>query len=184
MYSTVPAIEAPVENTRVAERLGKPEIGEVGTVAFEQDVVGLDVAMDDARGVGGVERSGDLAQQPDRFGRRQRPVGGDPALEVAALDQAHGDDQLAVLLAGVVDGDDVGVVETGGEARLAQEPFAEGLVVGEVAGDHLECHRAVERQVRRPVDDAHPAARDQRVDAVPTESRADCRFPHTAVIPA
>ena len=111
------------------------------------------------------------------------PVGGDPALQVAALDQPHRDDQLAVLLAGVVDGDDVGVVEPGGEARLAQEPLAEALVVGEVAGDHLERHRPVEGQVRRPVDDAHPAARDQRVDAVPAERGADCRFRHAAVIP-
>ena len=68
---------------------------------------------------------GDLGEQLDRFLRRQRPVRGDPSLQVAALDQAHRDDQLAVLLAGVEDWDHVGVVEPGGEPRLAQEAIAE-----------------------------------------------------------
>ena len=80
----------------------------------------------------------------------QRAAAGDPALQVAALDQPHRDDQLAVLLAGVVDRDDARMVEPGREARLAQEPLAEALVVGEVAGDHLERHRPVEGQVGRP----------------------------------
>ncbi len=145
--------------------------------------MGLDVAVDDAGRMGGVERRRDLAEQLDRFARRQRAVGGYPSLQVAALDQPHRDDQLAVLLAGVVDGDDVGVVEAGGEAGLAQEALAEGLVVGEVAGDHLQRHRSVERQVGGPVDDAHPAARDQRVDSIAAQRGADCRFCHGAVIP-
>ena len=152
-------------------------------VAFEQDVVGLDVAVDDAGGVGGVEGLADLGQQVDRLLGRQRP-GRDPLLQVAAVDQAHRDDQLVVLLARVVDRDDVGVIEAGGEARLAQEPLAEALVAAEVAGDHLQRHLAIEGEMGRPVDDAHPAARDQRVEPVPAESRADCRFPHAAVIPA
>ena len=145
--------------------------------------MGLDVAVDDAGGVGGVERIGDLAEQLDRLLAAAAAPRGDPPLQVAALDQAHRDDQLAVLLAGVEDRHHVGVVEAGGEAGLAQEALAEALVVGEVAGDHLQRHRPVERQVRRPVDDPHPAARDQRVDAVPAKGRADCRFCPAAVIP-
>ena len=69
---------------------------------------------------------GDLAEQLDRLGRRQRPLGGDPPFQVAALDQAHRDEQLALLFARVVDRDDVGVVEAGGEARLGQEALAKG----------------------------------------------------------
>ena len=47
----------------LVERLGQAEVGEEGAVAFDQDVVRLDVAVDDAGGVGGVERVGDLAEQ-------------------------------------------------------------------------------------------------------------------------
>ncbi len=121
-------------------------------------------------------------QQPDRALRRQRPLAGDQPAQVAALDQAHRDDQLAVLLAGVVDGDDAGVVEAGGEPRLAQEALAEALLVDQLAGDHLQRHGTVERQLRRPVDDAHAAAGDQRVDAVAGEHGADCGVCHAAVI--
>ena len=59
------------------------------------------------------------------------------------------------------------MVEAGGEPRLAQEALAEALVVGELAGDHLQRHRPFEPEVGGPVDDPHTAARDQRVDAVP-----------------
>ncbi len=66
MYSAVPTTEAPLRDAALAERLGEAEVGEVGAVAFDQDVVRLDVAVDDAGGVGGVERFGDLAEQGDR----------------------------------------------------------------------------------------------------------------------
>ena len=38
-------------------------------LAGEQDVAGLDVAVDEAAAVGGVERGGDLADDPDGAGR-------------------------------------------------------------------------------------------------------------------
>src|SRR3712207_8358380 len=45
--------------------------------------------------------------------------------EVAALHVAHRDVQQAVVLARVVDGDDVRMVDRGGRARLAHEAIAE-----------------------------------------------------------
>ena len=83
-------------------------------------------------------------------------AGGDPPLQVAAADQPHRDDQLAVLLAGVVDGDDVRVLEAGREPRLAQEAVAEALVAAEVACDHLQRHRAVEGEMGGAIDDPIP----------------------------
>jgi len=74
----------------------------------------LDVAVDDAGGVGRVERVGDLAEQLDRLGDGKRAVAVEPAAQIAALDEAHRDEQLAVLLARVVDGHDRRVVELRG----------------------------------------------------------------------
>ena len=103
--------------------------------------------------------------------------------QVAALDQPHRDDQLAVDLARVVDRHHRRVVEPRGEPRLAQEALAEPLALGELAGDHLQRHRPFEAEVGGAVDDAHPAAGDQRVDPVAGDGRADGEVCHRAVIP-
>ena len=169
MYSAVPTTEAPLADAALAQRLGEAEVGEEGALAFDQDVVRLDVAVDDAGGVGGVERFGDLAEQGDGARRRQRPLAVDRPAQVAALDQAHRHDQLAVDLARVEDRHHRRVVEAGGEAGLAQEALAEALAVGQLAGDHLQRHRPFQAEMRGPVDDAHAAPRDQRVDPVAGE---------------
>ena len=183
MYSTVPAIEAPSRTPLSPSALARPKSVRKARSPSIRMLCGLTSRWTMPAAWAASSASATWPSSSIASRRAQRAAGGDPPLQVAALDQPHRDDQLAVLLAGVVDGDDARVVEPGGEPRLAQEPLAEALVVGEVAGDHLERHRPVEGEVGRPVDDAHPAARDQRVDPVPAESRADCRFCHAAVIP-
>ena len=104
------------------------------------------------------------------------------APQVAALDQPHRHDQLAVDLARVEDRHHRRVVEAGGEPGLAQEALAEALAVGQLAGDHLQRHRPFQAQVGRPVDDAHPTPRDQRVEAVAGDGGADDEFCHRLLI--
>ena len=71
-------------------------------------------------------------------------------LEVVALEQLHGHVDLALLLAEVVDGDDVRMVEAGGGLRLALEALAQ-LVVGADGGRHrLDGDVAVEDGVVGP----------------------------------
>ena len=72
--------------------------------------------------------------------RRRRP----------ALDVLHDDEVRAVLLAPVVDADDVGVVEVGGGLRLAPEPLDERRVGGELGEQHLDRDRPVEQLVAAP----------------------------------
>ena len=62
----------------LAERLGEAEVGEEGAVAFDQDVVRLDVAVDDAGGVGGVERFA----RPGRAGRSPGAGGSGPSRSI------------------------------------------------------------------------------------------------------
>jgi hypothetical protein len=51
---------------------GESEVGQVDVVALiEKDVRGLDVAMDETAGVGGIERIGDLSAHRDRSARTQ-----------------------------------------------------------------------------------------------------------------
>ena len=62
-----------------------------------------------------VERTRHLLDVEERLPERERPFLLDQRPEVATLDVAHRDVQMALGLAGVVDRDDVRVVEAGGE---------------------------------------------------------------------
>ena len=63
----------------------------------------------------------------DRLGHAERPVA-QPLGERLALEQLHGDEELAVVLADLVDLADVRMVDAGRRARLAPEALARGLV--------------------------------------------------------
>ena len=62
--------------------------------------------------------------------------------EVGALDVAHRQEGRAVDLAGLVERDDVGVVEAGGEPRLALEAGPEVGVLRQLVGQQLQGHLA------------------------------------------
>ena len=79
-----------------------------------------------------VERARDLPEQRQRPLERQRAVAPEQRPEIAALDVAHGQEELAVLLARLVDRDDVRMVERGREPRLVEEALAEALVPGQL----------------------------------------------------
>ncbi len=166
--------EAGVEPVRlVGEATGEPEVGQVDvTVGRDEDVRRLDVAVDESTRVRCVQGGCDLPGDRDGLFLRQRPRC-EQLLELGALDVAHGDVQLAGDLAGVVDGDDVRVVDRGGQPRLAQEPLAEALVLGELGGEDLQRDQPLEREIVGAVDDSHPAAADQRLDSVAGKLAAD-----------
>ena len=87
-------------------------------------------------------------------------------LEIRAVDIPHRDEEAAVGLAGLVDRDDVRVVEARREPRLAQQSLAEALVVGERFREELERDRPLEPNVARAVDVAHATAPDEGLDLV------------------
>ena len=126
--------------------------------------------------MGGIERFGDLAADT------QCALGRDLALppqerpQVLALDVARGQVQLSCLLAGGKHGQHVGMVERGCEARLLEEALAKALVGGELRGDQLERHRALEREIACPVDDPHAATADLRLDVVAGENGVRCEL--------
>ena len=70
------------------------------------------------------------------------------------------------MLTGVVDGDDVRVVERAGRLGLVLEAAQPLGVLGEVGVDDLERHIAREPLVARAVDLAHAALAEERDDLV------------------
>ncbi len=89
----------------------------------------------------------------------------------AALDVLHDDVVAAVVDAGVVDLDDVGVDQLRDRQRLAPEAGDEALVVGEVLGEDLDRDRALEDAVGRLVDVRHPARAEPVADLVAARER-------------
>jgi hypothetical protein len=87
-----------------------------------------------------------------------------------------------VLDPGVVQRDDVRVVDLGRRPRLLQEALADLRVIEELRLDHLEGDDAVELELARSVDDAHPSASDRRLDPMAGEERAGGQQAHGACI--
>ena len=157
----------------VGDALGQAEVGQVAVLApvllVDEHVRGLDVPVHQAAPVRRVQGVGHLGGDGDRAGGLEHAFAPQERLEVGALDVPHRDEQAPVGLPRLVDRDDVGVVEPGGEARLAQQALAEALVVGQRRIEELERDRPVEAGVPGEVDLAHAAAAGQLLDAISRE---------------
>ena len=135
-------------------------------LAGEHQVAGLDVAVDHAVLVGVLQAQGRLVDEVAGVGHRQRPAGLDQLRQVEALDVLHGQDEALAEAEGRVGGDDVGVVELGRGADLAEEAVEHAAAVDEVAADDLEHLLAAHERVLGQVDDAHAAAAQLAEDLV------------------
>ena len=149
------------------------EVENLGVSALgDENVGGLDVAMDDAFAVRGVERVGDFdgeAEQDIHFER----TAGDAMLQGQAVEILHGDEGLAVLFADVVDGADVGMVQRGSGLGFAAKALQRLAVLGDVFGEELQGDEAIEPGVFGFVDDAHAATAQLFDDAVVRDGLAD-----------
>jgi hypothetical protein len=102
------------------ELCGETEIGETGFVAVEEDVGRLEVAVEDALGVGGGEGDGDFAEERGGLAGREGPLA-ETVGEVAAVDVVHREIRVRGGAAGIVDGDDVRVAEAGDGLGFAEK---------------------------------------------------------------
>ena len=159
--------------------LDEAEVREVDVLvaaARDQHVGGLDVPVDEAALVGGVECVRDLGDDARRPLRLEAAAAPDQGLEVRPLDPAHRDEERALGLPRLVDGDDVRMVDRGREQRLPLEALAEAVVVGQVRSDELQRHGALQRQLGRVVDDSHTAAPGEGLDPVSRHLRPGREF--------
>ena len=128
--------------------------------------------MDDALGVRGVERVGDFDGEREQRVQFHRPPG-DQMLQRHALQKLHGDERLAVLLADVVDGADVGMIQRGSRLRFALEAAERLGIAGDFVGQELEGDETAQPRVFGLVDHTHPAAAELPDNAVVRDGLAD-----------
>ena len=94
-------------------------------------------------------------------------------LQGLAAQALHHDEEMTVVLANLVDGADVGMVQRRCGAGFAAEAF-EGLgIVGSIVGQKLESDKAAQLGVFSFVDHTHAAAAEQFEDAVVGDGLAD-----------
>ena len=122
----------------------------------DEDVGRLDVAVDDSLGVRRIQRVGNLDAQRQDGLRLHRPAA-DAVLQRHPVQVLHHQKRLIAVLADLVNGADVGMVEGRGGARLAAEAFQRLRVLRHVIGQELQSHEAAKFSVFGLVDDTHPA---------------------------
>ncbi len=158
---------------------GDPEIDDVGAALLvDKDVARLDVPVDDALLVGAVQAVGDLDDEPDRFFDRPFLARGEDRFQAGPIHILHGDIEDAVVLAHVVDGDDVGMSDIARRLGLAQEALLGfnplfGLAV-HIEADGLDGHRPVDERIEALVDDPHGTAADFLDDRVFADATFHC----------
>jgi hypothetical protein len=150
--------------------LGKPRQPEVHdahrTVAPDHDVLGLEVAVDDARRV----RRRQAAPRRDEDVQHLAPtprLGAQPRVDGLALDELHRDVNALADRPGVVNGDDVGVRQPRDRARLTQQARAPLGRAGAGFADDLQRDPPVQIRVIRRVHLTHSPASNRAEDLVP-----------------
>jgi hypothetical protein len=79
------------------------------TALSDEDVCGLDVAVDDTFGVRGIERVGNIYGDIEETFEFQA-LATDKVFKSLAIEKFHGDEDFLILLADIVNGADVGMI--------------------------------------------------------------------------
>ena len=128
--------------------------------------------MDDPPAVGRVQAVRDLDSQIKQLFDSQGALL-ERVLQRAALQQLHGDEGAAFVIADIVDGANVGMVQRRSGSRLAQEAFQRGAVFGGILRKEFEGNLAAQAGVLGLIDDSHAAAAQFLQYAVMRDSLAD-----------
>src|SRR6266566_3718519 len=152
---------------------GQAEVEDFGVAAIrDKEVRGLNVAMNDAFGVRGIQGVGDLdAQREQSF--QFHGTAGNAVLQGCAFQKLHGNERLPFLFPDVVDGADVGMIQGGRSLCFSLESGESMRITGYILRQKLERDETVETSVLRFVNHSHPAAAELLDDAVMRDGLAD-----------
>ena len=147
------------------QRLADAEVGHDRVAFVQQDVLGLDVAMDDVVAVRVVERVGHLDSDAQRLVDRHGGAVREAVTQRLPLHHRHDEIQEAARFTGVVEGQDVRMVQACGELDLPEKALAAERL-REVGPQHLDRDVAAVLQVVGEVDRRHAALAELAVEAI------------------
>jgi hypothetical protein len=155
-------------------RLGSNGLGQLREAEVEDfdrslvandDVAGFEIAMDDAGSMRGCQRVRDLDGVLQRVSDPE-PRASDDNSQGRTGHVFHRDEVRPAVLADVVDGDDVGMVQRGGGARFLDESLAAFRARCALGPEQLDGDRPAEARVDGAVDGSHPALAERLDDLV------------------
>ena len=152
---------------------GEAEVEDLDqTLGGDHHVVRLEIAVDDPFLVRRGEAMGDLRRDRNQPAQRGKSLF-DPRREAPAEDELHRDVGEALVLADLVNGDDVRMVQGRGGARLLSEAQIVLRTLVEALGEQLDRDDAPEGRVARAVEPAHAAGAELAQDLEAADVRAD-----------
>ena len=147
---------------------GQPEVENLHPPLRRLDpqVARLDVAVDHAVRVGGRQSLRHLPTDTQHLRDRHGFLPMEPLIERLPLEKLHCQEGDAMIFAGIVDADDVIVLELRHHPSFAEKPLG-----GRPARAHARQHRldrygSFEHRILGPVDDAHAAVAQDLEDAI------------------
>jgi hypothetical protein len=130
-------------------------------------VVGLEIAMDDARAVCGAETFEQLQHERSGFERRQPAARLDAMAQALAVEELHHHETITIgQIAQVEHLDDVIRTNAARSLRFSLEPLHGVDVLRHACMENLDGHLSVDSDVLTLVDGAHPAFAQQTKDCV------------------
>jgi hypothetical protein len=106
--------------------------------------------------MGVAQRPGRLTRNPQGVADRELALPPEPVAQALALDVGHGEPEPARSFPRVMHGQDVGMLQAGGEPDLPLEPLRPQRG-GELRVQHLERHGPVVLTIVRQEDGCHPS---------------------------
>ena len=150
--------------------MGDPEVGDERDPVGEQDVLGLDVAVDQAVVVRMAQRARHLPGKPQRLVQRQLTLACEAGTQRFPLDVGHHIEEVVAGRAGVEERNDVRMIQPGRDLDLAQESIlADGR--HQRRFHQLDGDEPIVFDVLGEVDSRHPAAADFADHAIAAKHR-------------
>ena len=137
-----------------------------------ENICRLDIAVNDARRVRRIESIGNVDSKRQQLFQFKRPPT-NTMLERHTVQELHRDEGLPVLLANVVNGADVGMIQSRGRLGFALKARQSLRILGDIVGKELQRDEAMQPRVFRLIDHAHAAAVEPFDNTVVRDSLVD-----------